>query len=166
MLNCYKLRQFVKNSCLNYIERENVGQMKKYLWGLLVFSCVSYANNVVVYRWVDANNVVHYSQHQPEHDNYTTLTMSAQKKSVVKSTKSEPTNKAESTTSASSPTSNSVVSVTIEQRCQDAKNNIETLSAFEQVQYTDANGEVHILSKEEKNQQLLLSQKQVEIYCN
>ncbi len=33
------------------------------------------AENNVIYRWVDKNNVVHFTQHQPDHDNYTTIKM-------------------------------------------------------------------------------------------
>jgi len=146
---------------------ENSGQMKKYVLGLLVFSSFCFGQNVVVYRWVDENNVVHFSQQQPAHDNYTTITMSSRSKPTTKSP--QPTEPEEPSPTPSfndeNDTPSSVVSMTIEQRCEDAQNNIKTLSAFDQVQYTDSQGQVHILSKEEKRQQLLLSQKQVEIYC-
>ncbi|QOL25762.1 DUF4124 domain-containing protein [Thalassotalea sp. LPB0316] len=141
--------------------------MKKYVLGLVVFSSFCFGQNVVVYRWVDDNNVVHFSQHQPAHDNYTTITMSSRaKKSAEPVQNTTPdTPVAANFSGNDTAASSSVVSMTIEQRCQDAQNNIKTLSAFDQVQYTDSQGQVHVLSDDEKQQQLLLSQKQVEIYC-
>lgn len=148
---------------------ERCRQMKKYVLGLLVFSSVCFGENIVIYRWVDANNVVHFSQHQPAHDNYTTMTMSARSKQQQKEQTMVENEDAPSEQSSSfanqDQAATSVVSMTIEQRCKDAQDNIKTLSAFDQVQYTDSQGQVHILSKEEKRQQLMLSQKQVEIYC-
>ena len=141
--------------------------MKKYVLGLLVFSSVCFGENIVIYRWIDANNVVHFSQHQPAHDNYTTMTMSARsKKQKEQTTVEDDESSSQSSLIGSQDTEpSSVVTMTIEQRCKDAQDNIKTLSAFDQVQYTDSQGQVHILSKEEKRQQLMLSQKQVEIYC-
>ncbi len=147
---------------------EKCRQMKKYVLGLLVFSSVCFGENIVIYRWVDANNVVHFSQHQPAHDNYTTMTMSARIKQQQKEqtmVENDDAPSEQSSSFANQEAAPSVVSMTIEQRCKDAQDNIKTLSAFDQVQYTDSEGQVHILSKEEKRQQLMLSQKQVEIYC-
>ena len=43
--------------------------MQKTIASLLTiyFVTSAVAQNVTVYRWVDKNNVVHFSQHQPNH---------------------------------------------------------------------------------------------------
>ena len=38
------------------------------------FSTNVLAKDIPIYRWVDENNVVHFSQSQPKDDNYTELT--------------------------------------------------------------------------------------------
>ena len=73
--------------------------------------------------------MVHFSQQQPAHDNYTTITMSSRSKPTTKSP--QPTEPEEPSPTPSfndeNDTPSSVVSMTIEQRCEDAQNNIKTL---------------------------------------
>lgn len=128
-------------------------------------SFLSLADSVVIYRWVDSNNVVHFSQHQPSHDNYTEITMSQAKK-----TKESQAVEAVPDTVATQPqplsdANRSIVDERIQARCQEAKANIKTLTEFSNVQFTDKDGKVKVLTDDEKQQQLALSQKQVEVYC-
>ena len=44
------------------------------LWFTVLFSANITAKETVIYRWLDSNNVVHYSQHQPKSGEYTQLT--------------------------------------------------------------------------------------------
>lgn len=129
----------------------------------MVISCLSFHTIAqdVIYRWVDENNVVHYSQHQPGHDNYTTLTISnrpATQPKPVQENKTELKAKSEQTEETS-------LDETLAERCTEATNNLKTLTEFERVQVTDAKGELKVLTETEKNQQIKLTKKQIEVYC-
>lgn len=124
------------------------------------------AEDNVIYRWVDKNNVVHFTQHQPDHDNYTTIKMA--NSGNRSSSPAEALPKANENTTAKVPNKaeeKSTIESTMEKRCQEAKTNVRTLNAFESVQFIDAEGNAKVLTEKEKNEQLKLSEKQVEVYC-
>ncbi|WP_448246038.1 DUF4124 domain-containing protein [Thalassotalea agariperforans] len=127
------------------------------------------AQNSVIYRWVDQNNVVHFSQHQPQHDNYTTIQMAKNNQQSNSAAKNVPQPNENATTKAiesiNEADEKTAIENTMEKRCQEARANIRTLMAFDNVQYIDAEGQAKVLSETEKNQQLALSEKQVEVYC-
>lgn len=133
-------------------------KIQKYTLGFILFSSFAYgmAENVIVYRWVDNNNIVHFSQHQPEHDDYTELSMS----NVVKTQKDNSSDVEEKTIDAPiniGPTPD---------KCEEAKANVNTLKGFDKIQYTNAKGELQVLTEQEKVQQLAVNEKQVEVYCD
>ncbi|WP_448569081.1 DUF4124 domain-containing protein [Thalassotalea ganghwensis] len=130
-------------------------QVKYFGLALAAFSFTVCATNVTVYRWVDENNVVHFSQQQPSHDNYTELTMSAahQKKLVDQTNQVE-----EEPTALDIEGSND--------QCEEAKANVQTLKTYDKIQYQDSNGDVKLLTAVQKQQQLAISEKQVEVYCS
>jgi len=123
---------------------------------LLGLCGVAIADNVTVYRWVDKNNVVHFSQHQPTHNNYTELTLS----NVVKVKK-----KIEEKAQIKSENQTALNITGSTERCEEAKANVRTLEAYDKIQYTDAQGQVQVLSPLEKQQQLEINKKQIEVYC-
>ena len=114
----------------------------------------SSAANVTIYRWVDHNDVVHFSQQQPEHDNYTELSMSSP-------TRSKPVEQEKPI-----ETVNTVLAVDgSNAKCEEAKANVQTLKAYDKIQYQDASGEIKVLDATQKMQQLEINEKQVEVYC-
>jgi hypothetical protein len=117
-------------------------------------SARNYAENITIYRWVDENNVVHFSQNQPEHDNYQELTM----------TNADPVRTNQSTEIELKGKQQDIV-VSLSEQCQTAKANLITLTSFDKVQYIDQNGETKILSADEKTRQIALNKKQIAIYC-
>ncbi len=126
---------------------------------LLSFDGIS-AEKLTVYRWVDENNVVHFSQQQPAHDNYTEISMVNNKNtSALPDSRVTTEAKAPSIpeTTASSDASN--------EKCISAKQNLTTLKDFDKIQYKDENGNIKVLSELEKQQQLEMNTKQVEVYC-
>lgn len=131
--------------------------IQKFTLGFFLFSSFAYsmAENVIVYRWVDSNNVVHFSQHQPKHDNYTEISMS----NTVKAKTDE---KADSTDEK--PEAPIEIAAT-PNKCEEAKANVETLKGFDKIQYTNAKGELQVLTAQEKVQQLAINEKQVEVFC-
>ncbi|WP_206484044.1 DUF4124 domain-containing protein [Thalassotalea sp. G2M2-11] len=127
---------------------------------LLCISGVSLANNITVYRWVDENNVVHFSQNQPGHNNYTELTLANFEKNKPKMVAQKVKSDRVSNKQASPQSLNSDSN-----KCEEAKANVKTLKAYDNIQYTDSTGTVQVLSDLEKSQQLEINEKHVEVYC-
>lgn len=123
---------------------------------LVIFSSSSFAADVIVYRWVDENNIVHYSQQQPEHDNYTELTINKDHKTKEQEKRAQAPVDPEPTEAEISASA---------EKCELASKNLSTLLEFKNIQYESPDGEIKTLSVKEKEQQLALSKKEVEIYC-
>ena len=123
------------------------------------------ASELTVYRWVDKNNVVHFSQHQPLGDEYTQFLVSNQSKIISRaddigssaiSDKSKSSNKDE----AEIPST-----INLSEKCKEAKDNISMLMAFDKVQYTNEEGITQLLNEQEKQLQLEINKKRTEVYC-
>lgn len=129
---------------------------------LLLLFTVGATENVTVYRWVDKNNVVHFSQHQPAHNEYTELSV------VTKTSKAkqDPKDATGNEDTASFDVADAGKEANADQaQCDEARENVRILETFEKVQFTGTDGEVRMLSEKEKEQQLAVSKKQVEVYC-
>ena len=135
------------------------------LFGLIFYFGFCSASELMVYRWVDENNVVHFSQHQPVGDEYTQFLVSNQ--SSVTSRADIITNPRVSDDDAISQQNQDELMATINrpEKCLEAQENIAMLMAFDKVQYTDEKGSKQILTKTEKQQQLAINQKRTEVYC-
>ena len=119
------------------------------------------AAEITVYRWIDENNVVHFSQHQPAHDNYTEITMVEALKAkakIVKAIESEEEQPQQAEQSGA-------VKDRFNKKCEEARANVKTLETFDKIQTSDSDGRNRMLTQTEKAQQLELSRKQVEVYC-
>lgn len=128
------------------------------------------AKDIAIYRWVDENNVVHFSQHQPRDGNYSQLTTIASYNAKVKKPsdqkKSMPSvgeqlerhekEQAEITAKNKEITANN---------CKAAKLNMKMLNSFSQIMTTDADGKNRVLTDKEKKEQLELSKKHTDLYC-
>jgi len=125
---------------------------------LLNFTHIANATDVTIYRWVDEKNIVHFSQNQPEHDNYTELTISKatphQKNDLPKENKAQ--------AKKLSLDKNEMN----KEKCLTAQTNLSTLESFDVIQYKTEAGESKVLSDKQKNDQLVLNKKQVDLYCN
>ncbi|MBA6353937.1 DUF4124 domain-containing protein [Colwellia sp. BRX9-1] len=135
------------------------------LFGLIFYFSFCSASELMVYRWVDENNVVHFSQHQPVGDEYTQFLVSNQ--SSVTSRADIITNPLVSDDDVISQQNQDNLTATINrpEKCLKAQENIAMLMAFDKVQYTDEEGSKQILTKTEKQQQLAINQKRTEVYC-
>ncbi len=133
--------------------------------GLIFFSNQTFSSELTVYRWVDKNNVVHFSQHQPVGDEYTQFLVSNQSKIISRADKVNGDISPEDNTALQK--NESVISPTIDtsEKCKEAKENVSMLMAFDKVQYTDENGKKQVLTKQEKQQQLAVNKKRTEVYC-
>lgn len=117
---------------------------------------------LTVYRWVDENNIVHFSQNQPAHDNYTEISMATNKKSSALLDKS---NSSDTPTPEESNKTDLAANEVVNDKCDIARQNLSTLKGFDKIQYKDAQGNLKVLSDKEKKNQLAMNTKQVEVYC-
>ncbi|XPF96062.1 DUF4124 domain-containing protein [Colwellia sp. RE-S-Sl-9] len=133
---------------------------------LLAFSFNVIADDVVIYRWVDENNVAHFSQNQPKTGDFTEIVMA---KSNIPNIKNN-----------TSPSESNVASLEKDKKeeqtsknklldtagkCEEAKNNLATLTDFSRVRFVDANGETQILDEEKQAEQIAINKKRIEVYC-
>ena len=144
---------------------------------LLTIACaassfLAQAQDTTIYRWVDSNNVVHYSHEHPNDRDYARVNVKVSYEPtddlVEKSTIDELQTKEETEVGkdkAQLDISKQSAEV-IKQNCESAKVNLKILSGFEKILYKDPDGESRLLSPEEKKEQLALSEKYAEVYCN
>lgn len=124
---------------------------------------VSAAEKMTVYRWIDKENVVHFSQNQPDHDDYIEISMAKNKKSSVLI---DNTNTTESSQLKNNELGdNNEKSVLSNEKCRTARENIKTLENFDKIKYEDEKGNVKVLGALEMEQQLAMNTKQAEVYC-
>jgi hypothetical protein len=139
----------------------NIGRLFLLLTTLVSFSGSS-AEKLIVYRWVDKNNVVHFSQHQPLHDNYIEISVDNNKKASLLVDKKQPKDQV---IALEKKAANSPKNDISDDKCKTAQLNMLTLQDFDRIQYKDEKGNVKVLSNLEKEQQLAMNTKQVEVYC-
>ncbi|TWX66562.1 DUF4124 domain-containing protein [Colwellia sp. C1TZA3] len=133
----------------------------------LVYFDVSAAEKMTVYRWSDEHNVVHFSQHQPDRDDYIEISMSNNKKSSVivdKAAKTE-SSRLQNIALDDSSEENDVNNNLSNEKCLTAHKNIKTLNNFDKIQYKNEKGNVKVLTALQKQRQLAMNTKQADIYC-
>jgi len=140
------------------------------LWSAVIFSSNVIAKDIAIYRWIDENNVVHFSQHQPQGDNYSQLTTVASYQAKEKELpKNNDTPSVDEQLSQFEKERADVLAknkVIAEKNCQAAQLNVKTLNSFDNVMFTDPDGKSRTLSSKEKKAQLALSKKHISIYCD
>jgi hypothetical protein len=135
----------------------------------IVFSSNVMANDIDIYRWVDENNVVHFSQDQPKNSRYSELNTV----SSYQAAKQSPQKKVETPTvddqlsdfeknEAAAIAKNKEVA---DKNCQTAQLNEKTLNTLGAIILTDQSGEAKKLSDKEKKEQLELTKKHISLYC-
>jgi len=139
----------------------------------VMFSTNVKATEIAIYRWVDENNVVHFSQHQPQSNNYSQLTTFASYKAKQKSAKTQATKKQlpsvddqlakHEKEQAEILEKNRVIT---EKNCKAAQLNIKTLNSFSNISILGTDGKNRVLTNKEKKAQMELSNKHVNLYCN
>jgi alpha-D-ribose 1-methylphosphonate 5-triphosphate diphosphatase PhnM len=139
------------------------------LWAAVIFSTNVIAKDIAIYRWVDENNVVHFSQHQPKNTNYSELTTFASYKAKKKAlpeqanlpSVDEQLSKYEKDKAEVAAKNKEIA----EKNCKAAQINVKTLNSFDTVMITDPDGKNRALTEKEKKAQLALSKKHINMYC-
>jgi hypothetical protein len=126
------------------------------------------AESVTIYRWVDKNDVVHFSQYQPEDGNFTEMNV-ANADPVESTLSSIPSPINEENTIKSidiPPSTEESFESEMNDKCQEAQTNVTTLKSFDNVQILDNDGKKSILTLQQKQQQLKMNLKRVDVYCS
>ncbi|MDX2368243.1 MAG: DUF4124 domain-containing protein [Colwellia sp.] len=139
----------------------------------IMFSTSAIAKDIAIFRWVDENNVVHFSQHQPKDKNYSQLTTFASYKAKKKSESGGSENKKlpsvdeqiskHEKKQAEILEKNKLIA---EKNCKAAQLNIKMLNSFSKMTMLDSDGKNRVLTDKEKKAQVTLSNKHVDLYCN
>jgi hypothetical protein len=133
--------------------------------GLVFYVGHCSASELMVYRWVAKNNVVHFSQHQPVGDEYTEFLVSNQSKIISRADPVVIPLDSDKKVVLKKEEEDIPSTINMTENCKEAEANLSMLMAFDKVQYTDESGVTQILSKQEKQQQLEINKKRAEVYC-
>ncbi len=132
------------------------------------------AKEIAIYRWVDVNNVVHFSQNLPKTDNYTQLSTVSSFKALSKEARQEKALQETSLQYADNVEQQKSAETdqdkaTFEKNCQSAHLNIKMLTSYDEVLVTEERSDgiktERVLSDKEKKEKLALSKKHVDLYC-
>lgn len=139
-----------------------------------VVNCVN-AKEIAIYRWVDKNNVVHFSQNLPTGEEYKELSTissykalsKAERKALAEEEKSDQAVEAQER-KIDEDTAKS--KATYERNCKIARLNIKMLSSLDDIVISEEKDDGSIgdrsLTSAEKEKKLALSKKHEGIYCN
>lgn len=119
------------------------------------------AKDVTVYRWVDKNGQVHYTQHEPIDNEYAEVTIETPYNKPKPSLMDKTINNSDSPAVVSAKLANQA-----SEKCENAKNNLRVLNEFPKVQVTEEDGRTRLLTPVEKQQQLRIAKNEVEVYCD
>jgi len=148
----------------------NIGNSAFIALGLFAFFSTNVsASDITIYRWVDENNVVHFSQNQPKNTDFSELStvssyqaakQSPQKK-VQGSSVDEQLSKFEKKEAEALAQNKEIA----EKNCQAAQLNEKALSSVGTIALTEPNGKIKNLSDKEKKAQLALAKEHISLYC-
>lgn len=133
--------------------------MRKFLSTLLLLASAQnvLAQDATIYRWVDSNNVVHFSHEHPTDKDYAQIDVMVSYKPTPKATEES---KQEAEQQVATDTEQAFTS-----NCKLAKDNLKALNENERIMMKDADGNARLLSDEEKKMQVEINTKQAEVYC-
>ncbi|MCP4988913.1 MAG: DUF4124 domain-containing protein [Colwellia sp.] len=134
----------------------------------------AFAKEVAIYRWVDKNNLVHFSQNLPKSDEYTELSTISSYKAL-----SRPERKTLADEKAAGQANEKLEKdqvkiaaknkATFDKNCKAARLNIKMLSSLADIHISVAEGDGSIgsrpLTTKEKAEKFTLSKKHEELYC-
>ncbi|MCP3673188.1 MAG: DUF4124 domain-containing protein [Gammaproteobacteria bacterium] len=121
--------------------------------------------SIFTYKWVDEKGITQYTERPPENNAYEKITVNATGgKRVTKVSAEEAIDKAE-LKSETTPGTLDEAAVTYEQNCKIAKQNMTILKNVAKIRISDEKGEKRLLSPEEIQKQVIVTQKQIDINC-
>ena len=144
--------------------------MRNNFFGVAVLLIVSSSplastTDIPIYKWLDENNVVHFSQAYPTDINYTEISVEVAYKPSINKAKNPATELNISNQDQKISEQQTKNLAKIEKNCKTAQMNNKILSGLNKVLVTDENGLEKLINEKERKEQLALSKKQIEIYC-
>lgn len=140
------------------------------LWLAVVLSTNVIAKDIEIYRWVDENNVVHFSQHHPQDTAYSQLTTfssyKAKKQVLPEQAESLSVNDQLAEHEKNRAEIVAKNKEIVEKNCEAAQLNEKMLNSFDKIMLTGSEGKNRVLSEKEKKAQLALSKKHIDMYCD
>ena len=145
------------------------------LTGTLIASSFSnqvIAKDIAIYRWVDDNNVVHFSQNLPHGHDYTELSTVSSFKALSKAER-KALSEGDLTVVDQDKKQQETIAKNkevFEKNCQAARLNIKMLNSLDDIHINEVNADGTVgsrpLTAEEKSSKLALSKKHEDLYCN
>lgn len=133
------------------------------------------AKEIAIYRWVDKDNIVHFSQNLPQGHDYTELSTVSSFKALSKSERQALANesKAEQAVADLEKRQDDITEknkATFEKNCKAARLNIKMLNSLDDIHVSEEQSDGSIgsrpLTAAEKAEKLTLSKKHEGLYCN
>ena len=126
------------------------------------------------YKWIDAQGTTHYTEDPPPPSatNSSEVRVSTRQPSGSDAAPPAPaaknSNKTDNDKKAKTDSSknNAAVADKDPERCKILQDNLQAMQSHGRVKMTDANGEVRVLSDDEKQQQMDSTQKQIKTFCD
>lgn len=148
----------------------NIGNSAFIALGLFAFFSTNVsASDITIYRWVDENNVVHFSQDQPKSTHYSELSTvssyQAAKQPPQKKVQTPSVDEQLSTFEKDEADALAKNKAVAEKNCQAAQLNEKALSSEGTITLTEPNGKTKKLSDKEKKAQLALTKEHISLYC-
>jgi len=132
------------------------------------------AKEIAIYRWVDSDDVVHFSQNLPKTNNYSQLSTVSSFKALSKEERQEMASQQDLEQHADDlqqqkTAENAQNKAIFEKNCKAAQLNIAMLNSHDDVLIIEegSNGmkTERVLSDKEKTEKLALSEKHIDLYC-
>ncbi|TKB44267.1 DUF4124 domain-containing protein [Thalassotalea mangrovi] len=139
-------------------------RLKTITSALLLMNIIGFqaaAKDVTVYRWVDKNGQIHFSQHEPIDKEYAEVTIETPYNKPKPSLPDRKIKEGDSPEVVSAK-----LAMQAEEKCENAKSNLRTLNDFPKVKVTGEDGKTRVLTPLEKLQQLRLAENEVAVYCD
>lgn len=134
---------------------------------LIYCAFASNAEDQMIYKWIDEHNIAHFSQLKPNHNKFIEIPITNINRNIKTANELNTQNNEFdiSINVINQEDEQNAIKAVMAKHCEKAREDIRTLIAFDHVKYTDNNGKVKLLSESEKKQKLILSEKQVAVYC-
>ena len=139
-----------------------------------IVNCVN-AKEIAIYRWVDKNNVVHFSQNLPKNDDYKEFSTISSYKALSKAERKMVADQ-DSADKKVEDQQRQIDEVTAsnkavyEKNCKAARLNIKMLNSLDEIHINEENSDGTIgsrpLTAKEKAEKLALSKKHEGLYCS
>ena len=139
-----------------------------------MINCIN-AKEIAIYRWVDKNNIVHFSQNLPQGDEYREFSTISSYKALSKAERKliAEQDEAKQKTADQEKQQDVVIAqnkATYEKNCKAAQLNIKMLNSLNEIHINEEKSDGTIgsrpLTVAEKAEKLTLSNKHKELYCN